>query len=174
MDCDRDFFLLENDGWEPAARFITSESEQLLRLVFALCGWRSHLTRRWPQSEQIQSLLRAEIQQTFPRKPLNILGLCLYSVPSVCFLYKCSCVSAWLPAGLTPLPRSELVQSPSCCPLCQPVILPRPSVPTHTSPPPPWNKIKGIKKTVTALLWQPQRETTHVRPPALQHNHVFW
>lgn len=36
MDCDREdffFFFLKNDGWEPAARFITYEFEQLVRLL---------------------------------------------------------------------------------------------------------------------------------------------
>lgn len=34
------FFFLKNDGWEPAARFITYEFEQLVRLLrFFCCSW---------------------------------------------------------------------------------------------------------------------------------------
>lgn len=72
MDCDREdffFFFVKNDGWKPAARFITYEFEQLVCLLF-YSSWMEITFNKSMASVTANSLLflsllgRAKLMQT--------------------------------------------------------------------------------------------------------------
>lgn len=78
MDCDREdfffLFFLKNDGWKPAARFITYEFEQLLCLLLFFLFFFAAAAAAAPWMESTSNTTAASVRRQNKKNPILFLS----------------------------------------------------------------------------------------------------